>query len=112
MPSESDIDPATPVVFCRRGTHFPESTAYQDTIVSLLRNDRLVVSRVHIGFNCADRPVLSAMRVSEPVDGQNPTLELCAAEKFGQERQCVPLRLWEMKRAIDDDAIAIHAKQR
>ncbi len=32
----ADIDPSTPIVFCRRGTPFPESNQYRDTIVDLL----------------------------------------------------------------------------
>jgi hypothetical protein len=83
-----------------------------DTIVSLLRNDKLVVSSVHIGFNCADKPVLSALRISEPADGANPGLEVCTAQKYGEERRCFPLQLREMRKAIDNDAIANHAKKR
>jgi len=33
----ADIDPATPVVFCRRGFQFAESRAYRERIVDLLR---------------------------------------------------------------------------
>ncbi len=32
----ADIDPATPVVFCRRGFQFPESRTYRERIVDLL----------------------------------------------------------------------------
>jgi len=32
----ADIDPATPVVFCRRGYQFPESDIYRERIVDLL----------------------------------------------------------------------------
>lgn len=32
----ADIDPDTPVVFCRRGPPFPESEAFHDTLVSFL----------------------------------------------------------------------------
>lgn len=80
-----------------------------DTIVSLLRNDRLVVTSVHIGFNCADRPVLSALRITEPIDGQNPGLEVCTAPSYGAQRSCYPLQLHEMRQAIDNAAIARHA---
>jgi hypothetical protein len=83
-----------------------------DTIVSLLRNDKLVVSKVYIGFNCYDQPVMSALRVSEPTDGQNPKLEVCAASTFGAEGRCHPLNLREMNRSIDNSAIASHAKKR
>lgn len=80
-----------------------------DTIVSLLRNDKLVISNVHIGYNCGDRPVLSALRISEPEDGGSPGLELCTAETYGAESRCFPLRLYDMKEAIGNEAIAAHA---
>ena len=80
-----------------------------DTIVSLLRNDKLVVSSVLIGYNCGDRPVLSAMRISEPQNGAGPTLELCTANTYGAERRCSPLRAEDLNGAIDNDAIAAHA---
>ncbi len=83
-----------------------------DTIVSLLRNDKLVVSSVHIGRNCADHPVLSALRITEPTDGQDPGLEVCAAQTYGAEGRCFPLRIREMRKAIDNNAIANHAKKR
>jgi len=41
----ADIDPGTPIVFCRRGTPFPESVVYHDTIVSLLGLTNVTVSR-------------------------------------------------------------------
>lgn len=81
-----------------------------DTVVSLLRNDKLVISNVHIGFNCGRRPVLSALRVSEPQDGGSPGLELCTAETYGAERRCFPLRFRDMKEAIDNAAIAARAR--
>ena len=43
----ADIDPATPVVFCRRGTPFPESTAYHDAIVGLLGLSNVTVTAGH-----------------------------------------------------------------
>jgi phosphoadenosine phosphosulfate reductase len=43
----ADIDPATPVVFCRRGTPFPESAAYHDAIVALLGLTNLTVTAGH-----------------------------------------------------------------
>lgn len=85
---------------------------FPDTIISLLRNDRLVVSRALIGQNCHDQPVLSALRVTEPEDGQNPALEVCTAPTFGAERSCFPLMLRAMEQAIDDAAIARHARPR
>ena len=82
-----------------------------DTIVSLLRNDKLVISNVHIGRNCGERPVLSALRIAEPMDGANPTLELCTAPTYGAEANCFPLQLREMKQAIDNQAMAAHARR-
>jgi hypothetical protein len=81
-----------------------------DTVVSLLRNDKLVISNVHIGLNCGRRPVLSALRISEPKDGESPGLELCTAETYGAESRCFPLRLQDMKEAIDNAAIAARAR--
>lgn len=82
-----------------------------DTIVSLLRNDKLVVSNVHIGYNCGKRPVMSALRVTEPQDGGDPGLELCTAETYGAEGRCSPLQLRDMNEAIDDRAIAARARR-
>jgi len=85
---------------------------FPDTIVSLLRNDKLVVSKTHVGQNCFDRPVLSALRVTEPVDGVNPALEVCAAPAYGTGNSCFPLKLRDMGKAIDNDLIASRAKKR
>ena len=85
---------------------------FPDTIVSLLRNDRLVVSKVNIGFNCYDQPVMSALRVSEPIDGQDPKLEVCTAPTFGAGNSCYPMKLRNLRQAIDNSAIADHARQR
>ena len=82
-----------------------------DTIVSLLRNDKLVISNVHIGRNCGDRPVLSALRIAEPADGGNPGLEVCTAETYGAEGRCFPFRFLEMNKAIDNGTIAEHARR-
>jgi hypothetical protein len=81
-----------------------------DTIVSLLRNDKLVISNVHIGYNCGNRPVLSALQVTEPIDGGDPRLELCTASTYGGKRRCTPVPLGS--RAIDNQAVAAHANQR
>lgn len=82
-----------------------------DTIVSLLRNDQLVISSVVIGENCGERPVLSAARITEPRNGEDGRLELCTARTYGAERRCSSLRLRGIKQAIDNDAIAAHARQ-
>jgi hypothetical protein len=79
--------------------------------VSLLRNDKLVISNVHIGRNCGDRPVLSALRIAEPTDGGNPGLEVCTAETYGAEGRCFPFRFLEMNKAIDNGTIAEHARR-
>jgi hypothetical protein len=64
---------------------------WPDTTISLLRNDRLIVSRALIGHNCRDRPVLSALRIAEPLDGSAPRIERCTAEEFGGESRCALL---------------------
>lgn len=82
-----------------------------DTIVSLLRNDQLVISSVVIGENCGERPVLSAARITEPRNGEDGKIELCTARTYGAERRCSSLHLRSMKDAIDNDAIAAHARR-
>lgn len=82
-----------------------------DTIVSLLRNDQLVISSVVIGENCGERPVLSAARITEPGNGEDGKIELCTARTYGAERRCSSLHLRSMKEAIDNDAIAAHARR-
>lgn len=83
-----------------------------DTIVSLLRNDKLVIARAPIGFNCGDRPVLSAARITEPADGGEPTLELCTAESFGGEARCTALKVHTLRQAVDEAGVAAHARRR
>ena len=43
----AEIEPATPVVFCRRGTLFPESLDYHDKIVGLLGLTNVRISAAH-----------------------------------------------------------------
>lgn len=80
---------------------------FPDTIVSLLRDGRLVLSRVHIGHNCERLPVLGAARIDET--GGETRVELCAAEVYGGERTCAPFRLDELQRAVDNDGVAARA---
>jgi len=82
-----------------------------DTIVSLLRNDKLVISWVVIGYNCGNRPVLSAARVAEPGNGEDPGIELCTARTYGAESRCSAFGVHKMEAAIDNDAIAAHARR-
>lgn len=82
-----------------------------DTIVSLLRGERLVLSGVLIGRNCGDRPVLGAARISEPGEGGDPTIELCAAMTYGGERRCSQHSLGSIRKAISNGAIADQATQ-
>lgn len=77
-----------------------------DTVVSLLRNETLVLTRVVVSRNCGDRPVLGAARVAEPGDGAAPAIELCVAQTYGAERQCGALEFGRLRGAIDDDALA------
>lgn len=81
-----------------------------DTIVSLLRDDRLVISSAVIGYNCGDRPVLSAARIAEQVNGAPPRIELCAASTYGAQRRCAPLRLERTREAVDNEALARRAR--
>lgn len=64
---------------------------FPDTVVSLMRNERLVLSRVPVSPNCYKRPVLSAARIVEPGNGDPPRIELCAAPEYGGESTCAPL---------------------
>jgi len=62
-----------------------------DTVVSLLRNAELVLSRVVVSRNCGGRPVLSAARIHDPSADREPAAELCAAPGFGEAPACAPL---------------------
>lgn len=81
-----------------------------DTVVSLMRNESVVVLNVVIGRNCGDRPVLSALRISEPGNGEEPTLELCAASSYGGESACATLAVRKLDGAISADHVAHHAR--
>lgn len=81
-----------------------------DTVVSLLRNDRLVVLNAVIGRNCSDQPVLSALRVSESRNGEEPTLELCAANSYGGESGCSTLAIRTLNGAISAGNVADRAR--
>lgn len=76
--------------------------AFDDTTVSLLRGGRLVVSSALVGYNCGHRPVLSAVRVSEPDGGADPRLELCVAPRYGEESRCVTYPLRRLKEVVDN----------
>ena len=82
---------------------------FPDTTVSLLRNGQLVLSQVVIGYNCGDRPVLSAARIAEPGEDE-PRLELCTAWKYGEENHCSAFFPRRMAAALDNDALAAHAR--
>ena len=77
-----------------------------DTVISLLRNETLVLSRVVVSRNCGDRPVLGAARVAEPGSGADPGIELCVAQSYGAERQCAELDFRRLRESLDDDALA------
>jgi hypothetical protein len=77
-----------------------------DTVVSLFRGDRLVLSSVVVGDNCGDRPVLSAARIADPGDGAPPSIELCTAASFGADPRCAPLRLERTQEPVDNEALA------
>jgi hypothetical protein len=82
-----------------------------DTIVSLLRDDTLVISRVVVSRNCGNRPVLSGARVSDPHEDAEPGIEVCAAPGFGEEGRCAPLALRQMQAPLDDQALAARAAE-
>jgi hypothetical protein len=81
---------------------------FPDTIVSLLRDGKLVLSRVHVGRNCERLPVLSAARIDE--NGGQTRIELCAAETYGGAPSCAPFRLEDLQRAVDNDGVAAQAR--
>lgn len=81
---------------------------FPDTIVSLLRDGRLVLSRVHVGQNCERQPVLSAARIDE--NGGRTRIELCAAETYGGAPTCAPFRLEDLQKAVDSDGVAAQAR--
>jgi hypothetical protein len=68
---------------------------FPDTIVSLMRGQELVLSRVLVSPNCHKQPVLAAARVTEPGNGDAPRIELCAAGEYGGESRCAPLEARE-----------------
>jgi hypothetical protein len=80
-----------------------------DTLVSLLRGEQLVLSGVLIGYNCGNRPVLGAARISEPGNGDGPTIELCTATTYGAESRCSQRSIGRDAKAIDNGEIAAHA---
>jgi hypothetical protein len=82
---------------------------FPDTIVSLLRDGKLVLSRVHVGRNCGRLPVLSAARIDE--NGET-RIDLCAAETYGGESRCAPFRLDDLQRAVDNEGVAAQASER
>lgn len=83
---------------------------FPDTTVSLLRDGQLLLSSVVIGYNCGDRPVLSAARIAESADGGEPLLELCTAWKYGEASHCSAFYPRRMAAALDNDALAAHSR--
>lgn len=83
---------------------------FPDTIVSLLRDGQLVLASVVIGYNCGNRPVLSAARISEPRAGGEPELELCTAWQYGEANHCSLFHPRRMATALDNDALAAHSR--
>jgi hypothetical protein len=80
-----------------------------DTIVSLLRNEKLVLSRVPVSRNCGERPVLAAARVIDAAADRAPLAEVCAAPDFGEAPRCAPLDLGRLSKPLDEGAIAARA---
>jgi len=75
-----------------------------DTTVSVMRDDRIVLSSVLIGENCGHRPVMSELRVADP-GGPAPRLELCAAPDYPGDGRCAPMLLQRMKNAADNETL-------
>jgi hypothetical protein len=76
---------------------------FPDTIVSLMRDDEVVLQRVLVSANCQRQPVLAAVRVLEPGKGAAPRVELCAAQNYGGESRCAAL---DAQAPVDNDGIA------
>ena len=79
---------------------------FPDTIVSLMRDDEVVLERVLVSANCHRQPVLAAARILEPGNGAAPRVELCAAQNYGGESRCAPL---DAQAPVDNDGIARRA---
>ena len=79
---------------------------FPDTIVSLMRDDKVVLQRVLVSPNCHQQPVLAAARVLEPGNGEAPRVELCSAQEYGGESRCATLGT---QAPVDNDGIAKRA---
>lgn len=79
---------------------------FPDTIVSLMRDDKVVLQSVLVSPNCHQQPVLAAARVLEPGNGEAPRVELCAAQDYGGESRCAAL---DARAPVDNDGIAQRA---
>jgi hypothetical protein len=79
---------------------------FPDTIVSLMRGEQVVLSRVLVSPNCHRQPVLAAARIIEPGNGAAPRVELCAAQNYGGESRCAAL---DAPAPVDNDGIARRA---
>ena len=75
-----------------------------DTTLSLMRDDRLVLSSVLVGENCGNRPVLTEVRVADP-GGPAPRVRLCAAPDYPGAGRCAPLVLQRMRHAADGETV-------
>jgi len=80
-----------------------------DTIVSLLRDERLVFSRVLVSRNCGNHAVLSAARVSDPRADAAPAIDVCAAPAYGAAPSCAPLELQRAATPVDNEELAARA---
>ncbi|HEX5094290.1 MAG TPA: hypothetical protein VFV84_16530 [Burkholderiales bacterium] len=80
-----------------------------DTIVSLLRNEKLVLSRVPVSRNCLERPVLAAMRIVDAAADRPPLAEVCAAPGYGEAPRCTPLDVDGLEQPLEGAAIAARA---
>jgi hypothetical protein len=79
---------------------------FPDTIVSLMRGEQVVLSRVLVSENCHRQPVLAAARILEPGNGAAPRIELCAAQNYAGASRCATL---DAQAPVDNDDIARRA---
>jgi len=80
-----------------------------DTVVSLLRDAELVLSRVVVSRNCGRRAVFAGARISDAAADREPLVDICTAPGYGEEVVCAPLELRRLDAPLDDAAIAARA---
>ncbi len=95
----ADIDPATPVVFCRRGFQFPESRAYRERIVDLLGLENISQStggEVEVAPGDIDH---CERMWSETEDGMARSYEICHLNRTLAPYACWISAVYHMPRS-------------